>query len=730
MRLNRWLLVVFGMLAFTHGASSQLNRIRYNNQSLFLNGANMAWVNFASDIGPGTTDFAKFGDIMLQMHDYGGNALRWWLHTNGAVTPEFNAAGMVTGPGTGTIQDMKKVLDLAWEREIGVKLCLWSFDMLSASNSATQIYRNTLLLNDTNYTRSYINNCLIPMIDSLKSHPAIIAWEIFNEPEGMSNEFGWSFTQHIPMAAIQRFVNLCAGAIHRRDPKALVTNGSWAFYALTDVPTVILAKDGEAQAQLSTADMQAVEAVFARKYRTALSADEILRHFRTAASRPAYNYYRDDRLIASGGDSSGTLDFYTVHYYDWGGTGISPFHHNKGYWDLGKPLVVGEFALKPTFGVPKESLYDTLFHMGYAGAMAWSWTDPQFSTASDMLASMQSMFDKHNADVDVNGISGAWPLVAITSPVTDTTYADTAQVTIQATASDADGSIARVEFFAADTVKIGEAFVPPYTVVWKTPMPGISVLTAVATDNQGHQRTSNRVVITIGRPTKVHLEAEKSTWAGSGMTVKSDNTASGGSFVDLAAQTGTMTWTVPGVPKAGNYECAIGYKLYYASPKTQYVNVNGVRSDTLVFNAASTSMWYEKSFTANFVPGDNSVQMELSWGWMYVDYLGIPSSLMATPVERTASQPFQFALQQNYPNPFNPVTTISFALAENSVVSITVYDVLGRTVLTIVDGQRPAGTYSAHFDGSGMASGVYMYRMTAVHDVSTFSDTKRCLLLK
>jgi hypothetical protein len=138
------------------------NRIHYNNQDIFLSGSNLAWVSFASDIGPGNTDTARIGDVMLSMHDKGGNAMRWWLHTNGVNTPEFDGSGYVVGPGAGTIADIKKVLDLAWEREIGVDLCLWSFDMLRSSNSATVLNRNTLLLNDTSYTNTYIRNCLIP----------------------------------------------------------------------------------------------------------------------------------------------------------------------------------------------------------------------------------------------------------------------------------------------------------------------------------------------------------------------------------------------------------------------------------------------------------------------------------------------------------------------------------------------------------------------------------------
>jgi hypothetical protein len=192
---------------------SQSSRIKYYNQDLFLNGSNLAWINFATDIGANKFDEKTFADILLQIHDNGGNALRWWLHTNGAYSPEFDNSGHVISPGSSTISELKKALDLAWEREVGVVLCLWSFDMLRTSNDSAMLARNTSLLTDTTYTREYINNCLIPMVDSLKGHPAIIAWEIFNEPEGMTTLQTWSGVNKISITNIQRFVNLCAGAI-------------------------------------------------------------------------------------------------------------------------------------------------------------------------------------------------------------------------------------------------------------------------------------------------------------------------------------------------------------------------------------------------------------------------------------------------------------------------------------------------------------------------------------
>jgi hypothetical protein len=75
--------------------------------------------------------------------------------------------------------------------------------------------------------------------------------------------------------------------------------------------------------------------------------------------------------------------------------------------------------------------------------------------------------------------------------------------------------------------------------------------------------------------------------------------------------------------------------------------------------------------------------------------------------------PEAFALEQNFPNPFNPTTTIYYQLPTDSRVSIVVYDLLGREVRRLVDEVKQAGYHDQRFDASGIASGVYFYRMTA-----------------
>jgi hypothetical protein len=90
------------------------------------------------------------------------------------------------------------------------------------------------------------------------------------------------------------------------------------------------------------------------------------------------------------------------------------------------------------------------------------------------------------------------------------------------------------------------------------------------------------------------------------------------------------------------------------------------------------------------------------------------------------SRPSGFSLAQNYPNPFNLSTTIKYELPESSVVRMTVFDLLGREVKTLVNERKSAGSYEVKFDGAGLSSGVYFYRLTANDCVST----KKLLLLQ
>jgi hypothetical protein len=90
---------------------------------------------------------------------------------------------------------------------------------------------------------------------------------------------------------------------------------------------------------------------------------------------------------------------------------------------------------------------------------------------------------------------------------------------------------------------------------------------------------------------------------------------------------------------------------------------------------------------------------------------------------RTATQ---VTLSNAYPNPFNPTTTIRYGLPQRSAVQLTIFNVLGQRVGTVVQGEEEAGYHEVKFDASGLPSGVYFYRMVA----GDYVATKRLLVLR
>jgi hypothetical protein len=96
---------------------------------------------------------------------------------------------------------------------------------------------------------------------------------------------------------------------------------------------------------------------------------------------------------------------------------------------------------------------------------------------------------------------------------------------------------------------------------------------------------------------------------------------------------------------------------------------------------------------------------------------------VAAPISGT---PESFELSQNYPNPFNPSTKIDFKISKASDVKLTVYNVLGQQVATLLNEHMSAGSQSVVFDASKLSSGVYFYRL----DAGNFSSIKKMMLLK
>jgi hypothetical protein len=115
-------------------------------------------------------------------------------------------------------------------------------------------------------------------------------------------------------------------------------------------------------------------------------------------------------------------------------------------------------------------------------------------------------------------------------------------------------------------------------------------------------------------------------------------------------------------------------------------------------------------------------------GTSYV--IGIPTTITDVP-ERKEILPIEYFLKQNYPNPFNPSTKISFEIPEYCVVHLTVYNILGKEIAVITKGEFSPGVYSYNWNGSSLASGIYLLRMYAQSSGGrSYSSVKKLVLLK
>jgi len=88
--------------------------------------------------------------------------------------------------------------------------------------------------------------------------------------------------------------------------------------------------------------------------------------------------------------------------------------------------------------------------------------------------------------------------------------------------------------------------------------------------------------------------------------------------------------------------------------------------------------------------------------------------------------PSEFKLYQNYPNPFNPETKIEFNLREKEFTTLTVYDILGREVVSLINSEILSGRHTINFNGSGLSSGAYFYRLVS----GNHSSVRKLLILK
>lgn len=201
----------------------------------------------------------------------------------------------------------------------------------------------------------------------------------------------------------------------------------------------------------------------------------------------------------------------------------------------------------------------------------------------------------------------------------------------------------------------------------------------------------------------------------------------------LAAQNNILKTTNEGLNWSSVYNISIDfYDIKFVNDFTGYAVGNTYNDYGVIFKTTNEGLnWYQQF--NEYGKGVNRIfTLDTSYMWtaglkntIYksTDGGGVISSVYNVEIEI----PSKYYLYQNYPNPFNPLTKIDFLLSEDSKVKLTVYDILGKEILNLVNNELiTAGKYTVEFNGTNLASGVYFYKFES----GSFVQTKRMVLLK
>ena len=607
---------------FSFSAFSQ-NLVEVNCQDLFLSGTNLAWNQFGGDVGFNTNpNLTYFNSFFSDVKDAGGNSVRWWFHTDGSFTPEIESSGNVTGlhetlSNAQIIAQVESILDAAEANDIYLTISLFSFDMLQDYSvkawTGNDFTGNKPFFESETNIQSYIDNALTPLVNALKDHPALGSWEIFNEPEGMTTEFGWTGNQggeFISITDVQLTVNMLADAIHNADPDALVTNGAWYMTVNTD-------------------------------------------------NGSNTNYYSDANLLAIGSNNypNGTLDYYQVHYYDWqdGNPSLSVFEHPVSFWNLDKPLVIGEFhadEAETALGVSDDSPYDWLYDNGYAGAWGWQYNESNLWTNIEPQITYMQAQNPTAVAIDPNACLSAEFTADITSTCVDGNIIFTADSSASITSwtwDFGDGQTASTE--------------GPHTITYATQ--GIYTVSLITSDGTNSDTVTKTDYITVTAASTVAVTTENGSSCASSVTFNAEIT--------------------PAISSGASYRW--------------YLN-----------NVFQSSASGQLSFTPASIVNGDKVRFEVSHASLSTCHASstLVSDAITIDCSSLSNDEFNLNTVRLYPN---PVTDILNIKGLNEKASIEIYSSIGNRILT--------QDSKSKIDISNLASGMYVVKISTAKGQTT-----------
>jgi uncharacterized lipoprotein YddW (UPF0748 family) len=195
-------------------------------------------------------------------------------------------------------------------------------------------------------------------------------------------------------------------------------------------------------------------------------------------------------------------------------------------------------------------------------------------------------------------------------------------------------------------------------------------------------------------------------------------------LTSMSSNTVTLTWDAPEFLTASG-DTKVSYAVYRVAAFSEPDPLAAVQDPANLLALTGENSYTDSPKNTN---GENYYYFVTPYSRNWVE--GMPSNIVEfftpTSIEDGNQLASQFKLDQNYPNPFNPLTQIRFTLGEATHATLTVYDMMGRQVATLVDQSMSAGSHSVPFNASELSSGMYVYTLRA----GSFSQTNKMLLIK
>jgi len=402
-----------------------------------------------------------------------------------------------------------------------------------------------------------------------------------------------------------------------------------------------------------------------------------------------------------------------------------------------------DFKVRVASNVTGKSMHIEMDGVNVTGSIAvpntGGWQNWQTVTVSSINLTagaklMKVVFDTDG--INLNNVTitsqNQIPTVSITSPATNTVFSAPGSITINASATDADGTIAKVEFYNGNTL-LGTSTSSPYTYSWTNVAAGTYSISAKATDNGGMIGSSSLVKVIVRGPYSGaawtipgKIEVEGYDIGGPGVTYSDSDLGNTGSIyrtddVDIEATSDAgggydVGWTAAGewleytvnVSSSGSYNFGIRAATT-TSGNTVRIEMDGtdITGSISLPNSGGWQNWQTTtSSNVNLTQGTHKMRIVMETGGLNFNYVDVEaSSAMGV------TQPNSLASWQVYPNPMGDMIQIQFDQPLNGPAKIMLTDMQGKTIRVWSDGTNYSGQSNLSFNSSDIEPGFYLLKL-------------------